>query len=92
MMLNSNTKHCVSLSGAFLLWLWTVMRMTASWLHYAVVAVVIPARRVVSMHQGFFDRMRIDQILDFYTFIPFLQDVQSVNEDGLCTGNRGFGF
>ena len=28
-----------------------------------------------------------DRILDFYTFIPFLQEVQ----DGLCMGNRGFG-
>ena len=27
-----------------------------------------------------------------YTFIPFLQDVQSVDQDGLCMGRRGFGF
>ena len=33
----------------------------------------------------------IDRILGFYTFIPFLQYFQSVYQDGLCTGNRGFG-
>ena len=32
-----------------------------------------------------------DRIMDFYTFIPFLQYFQSVHQDGLCTGNRGFG-
>ena len=33
----------------------------------------------------------IHRILDFYTFIPFHQDVQLVNQDGLSTWNRGFG-
>ena len=32
-----------------------------------------------------------DRILDFYSFIPFLQDIQLVNQDGLCMGKRGFG-
>ena len=34
----------------------------------------------------------LNRILDFFAFIPFLQDVQSVDQDGLCMGNRGFGF
>ena len=32
-----------------------------------------------------------DRILDFYTFIPFLQYVQLVFPRCLCMGNRGFG-
>ena len=31
-----------------------------------------------------------DSILYFFTFIPFLLDIQSVYQNGLCTGNRGF--
>ena len=38
-------------------------------------------------------QMRLVNLIEFwtYSFIPFLQDVQSVNQDGLCMGNRGFG-
>ena len=32
-----------------------------------------------------------NRILDFCTFIPFLQYIQSVFPRCLCTGNRGFG-
>ena len=35
--------------------------------------------------------MPIDRILDFNTFIPFVQDVLIGVPRCLCTGNRGFG-
>ena len=48
--------------------------------------------KIQALQQELFLEILNDRILDFYTFIPFLQDVQSVNQDGLYMGNRGFGL
>ena len=43
------------------------------------------------MEQRWMRLVNLIEYFDSYTFIPLLQYFQSVYQDGLCTGIRGFG-
>ena len=48
--------------------------------------------QVIGVHTEIGISIHLIEFWSFFAFIPFLRDVQSVDQDGLCMGNRGFGF